>query len=238
MEGEAQVAVKAVFFDVGSTLLYPCPSVPETFTEAARARGHAVRLEDARRAMPLADAYYDAEYLRDGDFWCSHDRSTAVWKDMYKLLAHELGLAHDAHGIAQDTHAQYRQAHHWALYEDVLPSLKALKAHGLRLGVISNWDAELEDLMRGLGLLPYFDVVVASAAIGYRKPNPRIFEEALALMGTGAHEAVHVGDLPEADGAAADAGITPVIIDRKGSHAACGFRTVRSLAELPRVLGA
>ena len=232
------MALEAVFFDVGSTLLYPRPGVPETFTEVARARGHEVSLEDAQRVMPLADAHYDAEYLRDGDFWCSHDRATAVWKDMYKLLAYELGLAYDAEGISEDTHAQYRQAHHWAFYDDVLPCLKSLKAAGLRLGIISNWDAELESLIRDLGLLPYFDVVLASAAIGYRKPNPRIFEEALSRMGVDAHAAAHVGDLPEADGAAADAGITPLIIDRKGLHADCGLITLESLGQLPAVLDA
>ena len=231
------MAVEAVFFDVGSTLLFPSPDVPETFTAAARARGHEVALEDARRAMPLADAYYDQEYLRDGDFWCSHDRATAVWKDMYKLIAFELGLGRDAAGIADDTHNQYRRAHHWALYDDVLPCLKALKAAGLRLGVISNWDAELELLIRELGLLPYFDVVLASAAIGYRKPNPRIFEEALARMGVEASCAVHVGDLPEADGAAADAGIRPVIIDRRSRHDGYGFERVSSLVDLPALLG-
>ena len=230
--------VKAVFFDVGSTLLFPSPDVPETFTAAACERGHEVALEDARRAMPLADAYYDQEYLRDGDFWCSHDRATAVWKDMYKLIAHELGLGHDAAGIADDTHDQYRRAHHWGLYEDVLPCLKALKAAGLRLGIISNWDAELELLIRELRLLPYFDVVMASAAVGYRKPNPRIFEEALAEMGVEASCAVHVGDLPEADGAAADVGIRPIIIDRHSRYDDCGFECISSLVDLPAFLKA
>lgn len=229
----AALTVKAVFFDVGSTLLFPSPGVAETFYASAQGRGHEVDLEAVRRAMPLADALYDREYMRDGDFWCSHERATAVWKDMYKLLAHEVGLAHDADGIADETHEQYRRAHHWALYDDVLPCLKELKARGLWLGIISNWDAELEALIRELGLLPYFDVVVSSAAMGYRKPNPIIFESALEQMGVKAVEAVHVGDLPEADGAASAVGIMPVIIDRHGVHADCGFKTLSSLLDLP-----
>lgn len=228
--------VQAVFFDVGSTLLRACPDVPQTFTACAQARGHAVDLDAVYAAMPLADALYDAEYARDGDFWCSHERATAVWKDMYRLLAHEVGLACDAEGIADDTHQQYRHAHHWALYEDVLSCLDALKAAGLRLGLISNWDAELEALFCELGLIGYFDVVVASAAVGVRKPDPAIFEIALAKMGVAAHEAFHVGDLPEADGAALQVGITPVIIDRRGAHADCGFATIRSLTQLPGLL--
>ncbi|MBR5259062.1 MAG: HAD-IA family hydrolase [Eggerthellaceae bacterium] len=226
------MAVKAVFFDVGSTLLYPSPGVPETFTAAACSRGHSVSLEEARRYMPLADAHYDREYATNGDFWCSHDQATAVWKDMYKILACELGLAHDAHGIAEDTHAQYRRAHHWGVYEDVLPCLQGLKAAGLRLGIISNWDAELGLLIDELKLGHFFDAVFPSAAVGLRKPDPRIFEKALGEFGVSAEEAVHVGDLPEADGAAARVGIRPIIIDRKGLHSDCGFTTVSSLQNL------
>lgn len=226
------MAIKAVFFDVGSTLLYPSPGVPETFTAAACSRGHAVELDEARKCMPLADAHYDREYALNGDFWCSHERATAVWKDMYKILACELGLEHDAHGIAEDTHAQYRRAHHWALYEDVLPCLQGLKKSGLRLGIISNWDAELGHLIDELQLGEYFEAVLPSAAVGLRKPDPRIFLKALEEFGVSAEEAVHVGDLPEADGAAAQVGIRPIIIDRKETHVDCGFTTVPSLLNL------
>lgn len=229
---------KAVFFDVGSTLLYPSPSVGEMFKLVARERGHEVDDAKVDAAMPEVDAYYEQEYVRDGDFWCSHERSVRIWKDMYTLLSYRVGLESDSKGLSDAIYDRYLLPDSWALYDDVKPCLQALKAAGYRLGIISNWDASLVDLIRGLKLLPYFDVVVPSAEKGYRKPDPVIFQIALEEMGVEAENAAHVGDLPEADGAAAAVGITPVIIDRHDAHEGCGFIRVSSLEDLLGVLDA
>lgn len=228
--------VTTVFFDVGSTLMYASPSVPEMFTAVARERGHDLDLDAVQAFMPKVDAYYEEEYLRDGDFWCDHARAVAIWKDMYRMLASYTGVGDDARALSDEVYERYREGSAWALYPDVLPCLKALKRAGMRLGIISNWDAELEDLLRKVGILPYFDCVISSAVEGYRKPNPHIFELALEGMKACACESVHVGDLPEADGAAANVGITPVIIDRHDVHASCGLTRIAALTELVGVI--
>ena len=115
--------------------------------------------------------------------------------------------------------------------------LKGLKRRGFKLGVISNWDATLERLLRSIGSLPYLDDVVASAAVGYRKPSSAIFEIALERMGVDATHAIHVGDLPEADGDGAfNAGIRPVIIDRNGRFPDCRYETIPVLTDLVSLL--
>ena len=102
---------------------------------------------------------------------------------------------------------------------------------------MSNWDATLEGLIRKMGMLPYFDEVIASAAVGCRKPSPAIFEIALERMGLEPCRVVHVGDLPEADGEGArSAGIRPVIIDRGGRFPDCPFTRIDSLEKLYGVL--
>lgn len=225
-----------VFFDVGSTLMYANPSVAEMFAAVAREHGCDLSVRDVEPFMAEVDSFYEEEYLRDGDFWCSHERAVALWLDMYRMLADRTGLKAERDAISLDVHRRYRSGDAWSLYSDVIPCLRTLRLSGYRLGVISNWDAELEQLLRDVGLLPYFDVVVSSAAEGHRKPNPVVFELALEKMGVAASEAVHVGDLPEADGAAQAVGITPVIIDRKGVHNDCGFLRVDTLCDLPSVL--
>lgn len=230
------MVVKSVFFDVGSTLMHACPSVAEMFAAVARERGHELSVRDVEPFMPEVDAYYEREYLRDGDFWCSHERAVAIWLDMYRMLADRTGLSAERDALSLEVHGRYRKGDAWALYDDVVPCLRTLKRCGYRLGVISNWDAELEQLLREVGLLPYFDVVISSAAEGYRKPNPIVFELALEKMGAKASETVHVGDLPEADGAASAVGITPVIIDRRDSHADCAMHRVSTLCDLPAVI--
>ncbi len=224
---------KAVLFDVGSTLIDPSPSVAETFARVAAERGHTLSLCEIEPHMPAVHGLYEAEYLRDGDFWCSHEGSTAIWLDQYRFLCHLTGIAHDAEDMASAVHGCYRRADHWMIYDDVSESLRALKEHGLQLGVVSNWDSGLESLLRDLRLLPYFDVVVSSADVGYRKPDPVIFQLALEQLGVEASEALHVGDRPDADGEGAlAAGVKPLIIDRCGAESDCGFDLVSSLAEI------
>lgn len=228
---------ETVFFDVGSTLIRPYPSVAETFARVAAERGHGLAVQDIEPHMPAMDAYYEAEYLRDGDFWCSHEGSTAIWLDQYRYVCHLAGIGHDAEGMAQTMHEAYRGAGHWEVYADVVPCLRALKEHGYALGVVSNWDAGLEGLLRDLRLLPYFDTVVSSAVVGYRKPNPVIFNLACEQMDTAAQVCVHVGDRPDADGdGAAAAGIRPVIIDRYNAEGDCGYERMTALTDLLELL--
>lgn len=229
--------VQAVFFDVGNTLLYPCPNVAETFASVAVERGHAMSVHDVEQHMPAMNAFYEAEYIRDGDFWCSHEGSTAIWLDQYRYVCHLMGIEQDAEGMAQAVHTQFRSASHWALYPDVLPCLQALKKRGFALGVVSNWDSGLEALLRDLRLLPYFDTVVSSAVVGYRKPNPLIFELAGERLAVKPEHAVHVGDHPHADGQGArEAGFSPCIISRGNAEKADEFTHVASLSEIPELL--
>ena len=228
---------KAVFFDVGNTLVRACPSVAETFARVAAERGHALTVRDVEPHMPSLDAYYEAEYLRDGDFWCSHEGSVAIWLEQYRYLCHLIGIAHDAEGMARAVHETYRHAAGWEVFPDVEGCLRTLKRQGRTLGVVSNWDAELEGLLRELRLLPYFDVVVSSAAVGHRKPDPVVFDLACEAVGVALGDAVHVGDRPDADGEGAQrAGLRPVIVDRRDVEDGCPYERILTLTDLPKLL--
>ncbi|HEY2105795.1 MAG TPA: HAD-IA family hydrolase, partial [Candidatus Binataceae bacterium] len=103
----------------------------------------------------------------------------------------------------------------WVVFDDVFPALEDLRGAGLRLAVISNFDSRLYRLLQGLGLQRYFDSVTISSEAGYAKPDPELFNFALAAMGTSADEALHVGDAPHLDVAGANAaGIEAILIRR------------------------
>ncbi len=224
---------KVVFFDAGGTLLRADPPVPDVFAIVARRRGYDITVRDVEPCMADVDAFYDAEYMRDGDFWCVHERAVQIWLDMYTMLANYCGIEDDVPGLAQAVYDEYLKPECWSLYPDVEATLKGLKRRGFRLGIISNWDKTLENLVREMGYLPYFDEVVSSASVGYRKPGKEIFEIALERMGAQPCDAYHVGDLPEADGdGATNAGITPVIIDRAGRLDDCPYKTIRVMTDL------
>ena len=130
----------------------------------------------------------------------------------------------------------FRKEESWSLYPEVLEVLSALRARGLKLVVVSNWDSTLPALLDRLDLTRYFDGVVVSALVGSSKPAREIFETALAAVGVEAHEALHVGDSPSEDyEGARNAGLPALLLDRAGV-ARHGFDSIRSLQEiLPRV---
>ncbi|MBS3957393.1 MAG: HAD-IA family hydrolase [Clostridiales bacterium] len=211
--------VRAVFFDVGNTLLFPYPSVAEVCREVFADAGHDRERTDIEGLMPLVDEYYEDAYGRDDTFWADENRTAEVWIGMYSLLARKLGIQDEAvaAALADRIYREFGNPARWMPYADVASAFERLRARGVGIGIISNWDSRLESILAELGLGRMIDVVVSSAAVGLHKPDPRIFEHACEALGVLPHEAVHVGDHHYADiiGASA-AGLRPVLIDRHG----------------------
>lgn len=116
-------------------------------------------------------------------------------------------------------------------FPDSRPALTALRARGLVTVCVSNWDISLGQVLERCGLAPGLDGIVSSAEAGARKPDPAIFERALALAGCSAPEAVHVGDTPGEDleGARA-AGLRALLIRREGGGDISSLAEVAELA--------
>jgi putative hydrolase of the HAD superfamily len=120
-------------------------------------------------------------------------------------------------------------------FPDAAPALARLGDRGLTRVCVSNWDIALGEVLERCGLAEALDGVVASAAVGARKPDPAIFAAALELAGCEPGEALHVGDTPveDVDGAVA-AGIPYLLLDRAGADG--GAEVITSLAEIEQHL--
>lgn len=79
-------------------------------------------------------------------------------------------------------------------YSDAKSTLASLSQRGYKLGIIANQKLGTSERLESWKLRQYFDIIVASAEIGYAKPDPRIFEKALELAGCTAQQSVMVGD--------------------------------------------
>ncbi|MBD2869063.1 HAD family hydrolase [Paenibacillus arenilitoris] len=83
--------------------------------------------------------------------------------------------------------------YNWRPYEDVIPCLQSLK--GNRLGIITNGDLnQQKQKLERMGILEYFEVVIASGDVGVSKPNTRIFEVASEMTGQHLHAITYIGD--------------------------------------------
>jgi putative hydrolase of the HAD superfamily len=91
-------------------------------------------------------------------------------------------------------------------------------------------------LLDRLGLGSWFDTIVVSHLEGLEKPRPELFLRAVARMAGTPGEALHVGDIPELDGAgAAAAGIKSVLVDRR-SRLDAEHRALSDLSTLPAIV--
>jgi len=139
-----------------------------------------------------------------------------------------------------DLFEAFRGSECWQLFPDTHGSLERLRARGCRLGVISNFDSRLYDVLASLKIDSLLDYVVVSSRAGAAKPDPAIFQAALASAKVKAAEALHVGDSLRADVRGAQgAGLAAVLMDPQGKQPDVpgGWR-VRSLSELCALLGA
>lgn len=86
-------------------------------------------------------------------------------------------------------------------------ALARLRACGLSLAVVANWDCALPEHLSRLGLERAVDAVVTSAEAGAPKPDPAIFQLALERLRVPAGRTLHVGDSPEDEQGARRAGL-------------------------------
>lgn len=125
---------------------------------------------------------------------------------------------------------------HFTPFPDALPALRAARAAGCRLVVVSNWDVSLHEVLARVELSPLLDAVITSAEVGRRKPDPGPFQRAVTVVEVGPAEAVHVGDSVREDvEGALRAGVAPVLLWREPGDPPVqdGVPVVGSLLELP-----
>jgi len=117
-------------------------------------------------------------------------------------------------------------------FADTLPALERFASLNTRLAVISNGWPSLDRQLREVGLRHFFDLLVISAHVGSRKPEPRIFEVALELLGVEEGRVLLVDDAPENVAAARALGMQGVVVARNGAAPSGGLPWVRSLVEI------
>jgi putative hydrolase of the HAD superfamily len=116
-------------------------------------------------------------------------------------------------------------------------ALRALAEQGLRLAVVSNSDGTVEHSLELVGVRELVERVFDSSVVGFEKPDPRLFEHALATTGARAERTVYVGDLYDIDALGARAaGLRPVLVDPFGDWAGVDCERVAELGELPELL--
>ncbi len=208
--------VRALFFDVGGTLLRPWPSVGVLYASAANRHGMAVTAENMECAFR--------------ESWAALKRPglTVSRKEWWREVVFRT-LRQDNQACFEELFEIFARADAWQVFPDVEETLREARSRGLHVGVISNWDERLRPLLDGIGLARYFDSITVSCEVGVEKPSADIFHAALRAAGIAANQAVHVGDSEMEDVGGAEAvGMTAVLLNRSEGESD-GLRDLRDL---------
>jgi putative hydrolase of the HAD superfamily len=221
------MAIKAIFFDAGGTLIFPdrertlaplaCRGIRFTEEQLHSAERAARRFRDQRGSQP-ATQNTDEEY----------------WQLYYRTL---LGCHASDAQLLSELVAAARSSANWSFVPPEIPHCLADLKQDYRLAVISNSDGKIADLFERVGLAGYFETIVDSGKIGHQKPNQVIFETAMQRLGVAANESAYVGDVYSIDYTGArGAGMHAVLVDSYGTYAADDLQRVESICELKSLL--
>jgi HAD superfamily hydrolase (TIGR01549 family) len=220
---------KAVIFDVDFTIAKPGPDLgPEGYVRLGARYGlelDAERYDDARRAA-FATLRHHPELDHDQEIWILFTE---------RIIQGMGGGNGDTYAAAAEMTANWEHARHFELFRDVRPALAAVRAAGIKLGLLSNTERDL-----GLFVVHHdleVDAVLTSRLHGKTKPHETIFRRMLELLEVPAADAVMVGDTIEDDVEGARAvGMRAILVDRECLYPDVDDR-LDDLSALPRALG-
>jgi len=201
--------LRAVLFDVDFTLARPGPELgPEGYVRAGER--HGLRLDWTRygeaRDAALVDLHRHPELEHDDEIW---------FRFTERIVRGLGGDADPAYACAVEITRGWERHENFDLYDDVLDTVAALRAAGLRIGLVSNSARDVREFARHHGL--DVDAGISSFHHGHTKPHASIFRAVLDLLDVGPTEALMVGDTiaDDIEGALA-LGMRAILLDRDG----------------------
>ena len=229
--------IKAVFFDLYGTLARFHPPREEVQARACEPFGFKVAKDGLIRGYAMADDWMaKANAGRTPLPRMSQEERLRFFTEYERLVLLGAGIKVDLE-TAGKVWARVREIPYGlALFDDVLPTMDALKLRGQILGMLSNTEWDIKETCQELGLSPYLAFVVTSGEVGQAKPHPPIFLAALERASVQASEALMVGDSYHSDILGAmGVGIRPLLLDREGILA--GIDDCPKIRSLTEVIG-
>ena len=232
--------IRAVFFDWFNTLAHYYPPREDLERQALQEAGFTVSPQAVSRGLYLADKSFYEENARLPLRQRSREEQAKIYVNYQVIVLKEAGIEPSQDLVFRLT-ARMRELNttmRFVLYDDVVDTLKTVKARGLKVGLLTNLQTEIDSMCRELGIAPYIDFIVTSGEVGADKPQPPIFLRALELAKARPAEAIHVGDQYQNDcQGARGVGINPLLIDRDGLYPEVkDCPRIRKLSEVTRFL--
>ena len=209
---------QVIFFDAVGTLFGVRESVGAVYSKLARQFGvnadpnvlDQAFFQSFRAATPMAFPGVRAEDIPDREY--------AWWWAIAAETFQQAGVLNhftDFSAFFSRLYDHFATADPWFVYADALTTLNHWQTQGIELGIVSNFDSRLHSVLTALDLSAFFASVTISTEVGAAKPNPKLFEAALAKHNCPPALAWHVGDsLREDYEGAKTAGLRGILLKR------------------------
>ena len=218
MNNNNQPKPQVIFLDAVGTLFGIRGTVGEIYGKIAAQRGVKVSSEHLNQAFlktfqassPLAFSEAELSQIPNLEFkW---------WQKIAHRTFTEAGVIDqfsDFNSFFVQLYEHFSLKDPWFVYTDVVPALTIWQEQGIELGIISNFDSRLYQVLELLELRIFFRSITISSMTGTAKPNQAIFATALQKHNCLPQQAWHVGDsLKEDYYGAKKIGIRPFLIQR------------------------
>lgn len=228
-----------VIFDAAGTLVgRDSPDFfEEFFVVAAGELGATVTLAQVKTALAKTMEEEPRFRSREGRM-STPEQTRRYFLDLYAHVLNGAGVEGELETGLQAYYDRFQDGRYLDVYGDVRPTLEALKARGLRLGVLSNWSEHLALVLERHGLDRYFSFLVVSAEAGCEKPEEKIFRLALDRAETPIDRILYIGDYPEEDILPAERiGLDALLIDRYEKYGRYRLPSIQRLTDVPGLLG-
>lgn len=239
---------EVLLFDLGNTLLFFDGYWPDIFTQS-----HGVLIDtlinsgykfDRSRFIEDFSARLKEYYTAREIEFIEHTTGI-ILRDLLKKYGYDEVSYEAIHGFLDQMYAVTQD--YWKIEDDAIQTLAILKEKGFRLGILSNagYDRDVQTLVDRTGLRPFFEQIITSAAVGIRKPHPRIFKVAMDSFHTSPSQTLMIGDTLGADVLGAfNAGLSSVWITRRANtvdnraheNTIQADAIINKLSELPAIL--
>ena len=205
--------VLAAAAECGATL---DPMLATSLADRLVTAGRAGGPRPGRVPIHLAEVYAD------------RDLTPTAHRAAYQGLAETV-----APDLAEALYGRLLRPEGWRPYADTIPTLQALYAAGVPVGVLSNIGFDIRPLCAELGFAQYVSAWVLSYEVGTCKPDPAIFRHACRALGAEPERTLMVGD-SVADAGAVQAGCRVLVLPASSPGAINGLAAVLALTLAPR----
>ena len=191
--------VNAITLDAAGTLIFPRESVDSTYARIAEQHGGYLDSTKVYPAFSLALDTMPPMACPRQDQHRLHEWEFEWWRTLVRSVVEECGEVAAFDAFFDTLYRYYALPNEWALFKEVIPTVDAMRARGLRIAVLSNFDSRLEPILSFLGVTERVDSVVYSTEAGAAKPDPKIFQTVCQRLEVAADEVLHIGDNRTAD---------------------------------------